>query len=131
MNTEFLSFEFPKYEDIVKANKPFLKVKSYRGYEITVPVAENLYLNIECQNESVINKKNDDVLRFAWTNNAGFAIAQTRYANNEAGYLVGCAYLVQSAAEICEAFKQFVGKHCKNIKDAIQEYDAAHPEDGE
>lgn len=130
MKDEFKEFMFPAYDDIVKANKPFLKNKSYRGYEINVPVTEALFLTIECQNESVVNKKTENVLRFAWCNHAGFAVAQVRYVNSEAGYLMGCAYLLQAADEIRKTFEYFIGKECHPLSEAIKKYENEHPELG-
>lgn len=127
MTEEFKDFRFPAYSEIVRNNKRF--ENEYRGYEIFIHVNDGLYLSIECQNESAIYKNADDAIRFAWCNKAGFAVAQVRYKNCEAGYLLGCAYLLHAADEMKNIFGKFINKNCHSVSQSLIQYQEQHPEE--
>lgn len=126
MTEEFKNFKFPSYEDIVKANRLFIDRKEYRGYAINIPVNDTgLYMLIECQNDNVLSM-GDNCIRFAWCNKAGFAIASERYINNEAGYIMGCAFLITAANDIIKCFDTFINKNMSGIRKRINKYEQTH-----
>jgi hypothetical protein len=128
MTEEFRSFKFPTWEEFKERNRTFLERGVYKGYSLRVNVSDNLYLLIDCQNESTIFPTNEDVIRFAWCTKNEFAVSSVKYANCEAGYLMGCAHLINSANEFKKCFEEFVSAHTRNIRKRIGAYELAHPE---
>lgn len=107
---EFLG-EFEKHQNI---NLPsYAQMKSmnhknaYRGCEYRVNLLHDLWLSIEFQNESVISKDLDDVIRFAWETKNGFPIAAIKYTNSEEGYHAGIYFLKESAKGLSKVLANF------------------------
>lgn len=131
MTDEMKNFEFPSWETISTMNQAFLDREEYKGYSINIPVLEDskygLYMLIDCQNDSVV-KMGSDVIRFAWCNRAGFAVASMTYKNCEAGYLLGCAFLINAANEMNNFFEEFLSKHTLDISSRIIKYEEENTE---
>lgn len=128
MTDKIKSFKFPTWEEFQERNRSFIEQGSYKGYMIKIPVSDNLHLLIDCQNESVIFPANEDVIRFAWCTNNEFAISSVKYANCEAGYLMGCAHLINTANEFKKCFEEFATTHVRTIRQRINKYEQTHPE---
>ena len=128
MTEKFKNFQFPTWEEFKERNRSFLEKGIYKGYSLKVQVSDNLHLLIDCQNESTIFPANDDVVRFAWCTNNEFAISSVKYVNCEAGYLMGCAHLINTANEFKKCFEEFVSDHTRIIRKRISAYELAHPE---
>lgn len=120
-------FRFPSWEELSKHNQPFLERGEYKGYHLQVPVTQNLYLLIDCQNDSKVFAGSDDVIRFAWCTNNEFAISSIKYKNCEAGYLMGCAYLINAAHEFKKCFEDFNISNAFSIRRRIAQYEETHP----
>ena len=120
--------KLPKWEDIQRENQKFLDAGEYKGYSVKIPVAQNLYMLIDCQNNSKVFETSQDVIRFAWCTDNEFAVASEKYVNCEAGYLAGCAFLVNSAHEMHKALREFTSDNASRVRRAIDEYNHAHPE---
>jgi hypothetical protein len=131
MTEEFRSFKFPTWEEFEERNRTFLERGVYKGYSLRVNVSDNLYLLIDCQNESTVFPTNDNVVRFAWCTNNEFAISSVKYVNCEAGYLMGCAHLINTANEFKKCFEEFVSDHTRTIRKRISSYELAHPENNQ
>ena len=86
-----------------------------------------LYMLIDCQNDSVVGM-GSDVIRFAWCNKAGFAVASATYKNCEPGYLMGCTFLVNAAHEMHKFFESFAQKQAFDISRRIEKYNQEHQE---
>lgn len=131
MTEEFKKFKFPTWEEFQERNRSFLEKGIYKGYSLQVNVSDNLYLLIDCQNESTVFPTNEDVIRFAWCTKNEFAISSVKYVNCEAGYLMGCAHLINMANEFKKCFEEFVSDHTRTIRKRIGAYELAHPENNQ
>ena len=129
MATDTKDFKFPKWADIVEGNRPFLDKKEYKGYCVQVHVLHNLYILIDCLNDSVMFPNSPDVIRFAWCTENGFAISSVRYINCEEGYLTGCSHLVNTAHQFHRVFESFVQNHLRGVRNMINQYTKLHPVD--
>lgn len=128
MTEAFKGFKFPAYKEIEKLNNVFLDHNEYKGYSINIPVNDiGLYMLIDCQNDQVVNM-GENCIRFAWCNKAGFAIASVKYKNCEAGYLMGCAFLINSANEMSKCFVTFINKNTHDIRTRFHEYNIKNEE---
>ena len=131
MELTFNKFILPAYETIRQENQKYIDNKEYKGYQCKVHVCENLYLLIDCQNESFVVPNGQDIIRFAWSTCNEFAIASSRYVNTEAGYIAGCTDMINSAHLFAKAFAAFVEKNLKPMRKAIKTYEATHPNEEE
>ncbi|MBQ8806416.1 MAG: hypothetical protein IJZ68_08185 [Bacteroidaceae bacterium] len=125
---EIQAFKFPTWQEIEERNRPFLERGEYKGYNLQVPVTDNLHLLIDCQNDSCVFPTSSDVIRFAWCTNNGFAISSVKYKNCEPGYIMGCTHLINAANEFKKAFEEFTSAHVRDIRKRIDIYNAEHPE---
>lgn len=128
MTPEMKEFKFPTWEEIVKGNKPFLEAKEYKGYHLQVQMEGNLYLLIDCQNNSCVIPTDKNVIRFAWATKNEFAITSVVYENCEPGYIMGCSHLINMADRFKKCFEEFAGAHLFNMRRRIAKYNAEHPE---
>lgn len=128
MTPEIKKFHFPSWEEMVERNRPFVERGEYKGYHLQVPVTDNLYLLIDCQNNSQVFAGSEDIIRFAWCTHNEFAISSAKYINCEAGYIMGCAHLVNAANEFKKCFEDFAGSHVFDIRQRISRYNQEHPE---
>lgn len=128
MTQEIKAFKFPTWDEMVERNRPFLERGEYKGYHLQVPVSDNLYLLIDCQNEACVFPNNENVIRFAWSTKNEFAITSVRYVNCEAGYLMGCAHLVNMANEFKKCFEEFTGSNVFDVRRRINRYQTEYPE---
>ena len=128
MTPEIKAFKFPTWEEIVEGNKPFLEAQEYKGLHIQVQVEDNLYLLIDCQNNSCVFPTSKDVIRFAWATKNEFAITSVVYENCEPGYIMGCTHLINMADRFKKCFEEFTGAHVFNMRRRIAAYNEAHPE---
>jgi len=95
---------FPSYEQVLAMNK-----REYKGWEFKYNLAENLYLVIECQNESIIfPDRGKDWIMFKFCTHNYFPIASVTYANCEQGYYQGIKYLIDTAKVFIDAFTNFL-----------------------
>ena len=78
MTEEFRTFKFPTWDEFQERNRSFLERGIYKGYSLQVNASDNLYLLIDCQNESVVFPTNEDVIRFAWCTKNEFAISSVK-----------------------------------------------------
>lgn len=121
MNIDFKNFKFPEYKDVKKLNQIFLDRQLYKGYNINMPANDlGLYILIDCQNNSVINM-GDDIIRFAWCNRGGFAVASVSYKNCEEGYLMGCAFLLDAATEMIRCFETFLNNNTEDLLSRLED----------
>lgn len=127
MTPEIKRFRFPSWDEMVERNRPFLERGEYKGYHLQIPVTDNLYLLIDCQNNSQVFADSEDVIRFAWCTNNEFAISSVKYINCEAGYIMGCAHLLNAANEFKKCFEDFAGSHVFDIRRRIGKYNQGHP----
>ena len=128
MTNEFKNFKFPTYEEIEHANLAFIEHEEYKGYAINIPVNDfGLYILIDCQNDNVLGM-GENCIRFAWCNKAGFAVASQKYINSEAGYIAGCAFLIESAYNMMKCFTNFINTNLKDIEARIHIYNENNPE---
>jgi hypothetical protein len=127
MTTEIKNFKFPTWTEIVERNRPFLEHGEYKGYRLQVPVTENLYLLIDCQNNSQVFPDDENIIRFAWCTNNEFAISSIKYPNSEEGYIMGCAHLISAANEFKKCFEDFAVSNAFDMRRRIQKYNAEHP----
>lgn len=118
-----IKFNFPSWEHINKENSKYLKQREYTGYEITKQLCQDLYLQIDCQNESCIFPNGEDIIRFAWCTRAGFAIYSVRYKYCEAGYLRGCGDLILAAYKFFKFFEDFTVDNMNDINDRMTKYE--------
>ncbi len=128
MTPEMKTFKFPSWEEIAEGNKPFLDAKEYKGYHLQVQMEDNLYLLIDCQNNSCVFPTSKDVIRFAWATKNEFAITSVVYENCEPGYIMGCTHLINMADRFKKCFEEFTGAHVRDIRKRIDIYNAEHPE---
>lgn len=122
-------FRFPTWDEFSEHNQYFLDNKEYKGYCISIPATEALYLLIDCQNEHCIWSNADNVIRVAWCNKAGFAIASASYKYCEEGYLAACVYLVNTAYELSKFFDVFARRHVTDINARVAYYESEHSHD--
>ena len=127
MENQIRNFKFPEWSQIQEGNRCFLDRGEYKGYSLQIPVHDNLYLLIDCQNEAVVLENGENAIRFAWCTNNGFAISSVRYAFCEAGYLMGCAHLVNAAAVFSRKFEEFAKSNVHIVRKRIERYELAHP----
>lgn len=127
MENTIKKFEFPAWEDFSRANQAFLDRGEYKGHHVQVHVTDNLYLLIDCQNNSCVFSGSEDVIRFAWCTKNEFAISSVLYKNCEAGYLMGCAHLINSANEFKKHLEAFAGSHAFDIRRRIDRYNTENP----
>jgi hypothetical protein len=127
MTPEIKAFKFPTWQEMVERNQPFLDAKEYKGYHLQVQVSDNLYLLIDCQNNSCVFPTSKDVIRFAWSTKNEFAVSSVMYENCEAGYIMGCTHLVNMAHEFKKCFEEFTGAHAFTMRRRIAVYNEEHP----
>ena len=127
MTPEIKAFKFPTWNEMVERNQPFLDRKEYKGYHLQVQVSDNLYLLIDCQNNSCVFPESKDVIRFAWATKNEFAITSVIYNNCEAGYIMGCTHLVNMAHEFQKCFDDFTHAHVRTMRKRIHQYNTEHP----
>ena len=120
MTEKIRQFKFPSWKEFSERNESFLERQEYKGYHIQIPVSDNLYLLIDCQNESVVFPTNDNVIRFAWCTKNEFAITSVKYVNCEEGYLMGCAHLINMANEFSKSFEYFARANIRDIRSRIE-----------
>lgn len=127
MTSEIKAFKFPTWKEMAENNQHFLDAKEYKGYHVQVQMSDNLYLIIDCQNNSCVFAGNKDVIRFAWGTKNEFAITSVIYENCEAGYIMGCRHLINMAHEFKKCFEEFTGAHVHDIIKRIDIYNQEHP----
>lgn len=127
MTSEIKAFKFPTWKEMAENNQPFLDAKEYKGYHVQVQMSDNLYLIIDCQNNSCVFAGNKDVIRFSWGTKNEFAITSVIYENCEAGYIMGCRHLINMAHEFKKCFEEFTDAHVHDIIKRIDIYNQEHP----
>lgn len=123
-----MSIKFPTWAEVSAENDKCLKIKKYSGYSVSIPAIHNLHISIECQNENCLWTNAENVMRFAWCTNNGFAIYSQRYVYCEAGYLAGCADLINAAHQFQHFFEGFKNENAHDIQQRIDQYQQEHPE---
>lgn len=121
--------KFPSWEEFSAENDKALKQRKYGGYEVQIPVVHNLYLLLDCQNESCLWPNADNVIRFAWCTQNGFAIYSEKYEYSEAGYISGCAAMVKAAWEFEKAFHSVVQDTAHDIRERMDKYNEEYDND--
>ncbi len=123
-----MSFKFPTWEEFSAVNDKCLAEKKYSGHSISIPAIHNLHVSIDCQNENCLWQNAENVIRFAWCTHNGFAIYSQKYVYCEAGYLMGCADLINAAHQFQHFFEGFKNETVHDIQRRINKYEQEHPE---
>lgn len=119
-------FSFPTWAEFSTKNNEYLAQNKYNGYKIMKSCIFNLYLSIDCQNESCLFPHADNVIRFAWCTSNGFAIYSKKYLYCEAGFLGGCADLINAAKNFSAFFKEFNLSTAGYMQDRFTLYELEH-----
>lgn len=121
------TFKFPTWESFSAENEKYLKVRKYTGYELKIPMVNDLYLQLDCQNEACLFPYADNIIRFAWCTYNGFAVYSKKYLYSEAGFLKGCADIINAANQFQKFFESFTLSTVCDIRDRIEKYEYDNP----
>ena len=94
---------FPIWEIVEASNN----ISKYDGYCFKVNMVNNLWVEIACENNSVVFPDSKNVIRFKFCTGNGFPIASAYAEYSEEGYYAGLRKLCDWAKEFKTAFEDF------------------------
>ena len=95
---------FPSYTQMCAMNNE----REYKGLELRIHMAENLYLRLECRNEDIILYNGKKKIYVAWCTHNCFPIASETYLNCKEGYDEALKFLFNTAKVFQKTFADFV-----------------------